>query len=152
MFAGHVELQTVEQTTAEADDRRDEDLASFPDNLHICCIDDSEPARRLLHFNLMKWGRTENVHIYGRDQMEAESFVRMTLRRGDVAILDQHLEYGGDNNLLGTGVCVRAHVCKRARGLLVCLQSPHTLPSGGSFISALTFHPHCTNCQRVNFL
>ena len=103
MFAGQIELQTATSSTAVADEMREQDLAQFPNDLHICCIDDSAAARRLLHFNLTQWGRTENVHIFGKDETEASEFVRKTVAVGRIAILDQHLEYGGESSLLGTG-------------------------------------------------
>ena len=120
MFSGEIEVNTVAVARASADEQRDRDLALFPRDLHICCIDDSAPARRLLHFNITKWGRTDNVHIYGQEPSEADTFVEKCLMHGDIAILDQNLEYGGESSLLGTGstlpfVCLCMCVCPAAK-------------------------------------
>ena len=54
-------------------------------------------------------------------QVEAEQFVEQTLADGDIAVLDQNLDYGGDCNILGTDL-VEDLMAKGFRGL-VCIRS-----------------------------
>ena len=77
-------------------------------------IDDSAPARRLLHHNLIHWATTPNVHIYGAEQSDVAKFTRAALENGDIVILDQHLEYGGDNNFLGTDIVEQVSLFRAA--------------------------------------
>ena len=121
VFAGQSELQMATSSMAVVDEMREQDLAQFPNDLHICCIDDSDSARRLLHFNLTQWGGTKNVHIFGKDETEASEFVLKTVELGHIAILDQNLEYGGESSLLGTDL-VELLVAKHFEGL-ICMRS-----------------------------
>mmetsp|Transcript_64942 Transcript_64942/g.107807 ORF Transcript_64942/g.107807 Transcript_64942/m.107807 type:complete len:702 (-) Transcript_64942:310-2415(-) len=106
---------TAVRQSAEAD------LQAWPENLKIYCIDDSAPARRLLFHNLTKWAATPNVRTYGQNEGEAVRFIEDTVNDADIAILDQHLEYGGEANILGTDL-VAELVARRFEGL-ICMRS-----------------------------
>eukprot|EP00670_Eutreptiella_braarudii_P010244 CAMPEP_0174315012 /NCGR_PEP_ID=MMETSP0810-20121108/6004_1 /TAXON_ID=73025 ORGANISM="Eutreptiella gymnastica-like, Strain CCMP1594" /NCGR_SAMPLE_ID=MMETSP0810 /ASSEMBLY_ACC=CAM_ASM_000659 /LENGTH=704 /DNA_ID=CAMNT_0015424259 /DNA_START=55 /DNA_END=2169 /DNA_ORIENTATION=+ len=106
---------TAVRQSAEAD------LQAWPENLKIYCIDDSAPARRLLFHNLTKWAATPNVRTYGQNEGEAARFIKDTVNDADIVILDQHLEYGGEANILGTDL-VAELVAKRFTGL-ICMRS-----------------------------
>ena len=106
---------TVVQRSVEVD------LQAWPKNLKICCIDDSTPARRLLFHNLTTWPATLKVRTYSQNEGEAARFVEDALDGADIAILDQHLEYGGEANILGTDL-VAELVAKRFGGL-ICMRS-----------------------------
>jgi hypothetical protein len=96
-------------------------LARFPRDLEVYCLDDSDAARRLLHHNLVRWADTQNVHAFGNDQTEVAAFINGVLRNGNIAILDQHLEYGREANLLGTEIA-RQLVARGFKGL-ICMRS-----------------------------
>jgi DNA-binding response OmpR family regulator len=98
--------------------------APFPSGLNICCLDDSEAARRLLYHNLVAHAQTDAVRTFGANEEEVAEFMDVVLTEGDIAILDQHLEYGGDTNLLGTDI-----VAKLLQGGfqgLICMRSGNT--------------------------
>ena len=97
------------------------DLQAWPKDLKIYCIDDSAPARRLLFHNLTTWAATSNVRTYGQNECEAVRFIEDTVNDADIAILDQHLEYGGEANILGTDL-VAELVARRFEGL-ICMRS-----------------------------
>ena len=97
------------------------DLQAWPKGLKIYCIDDSAPARRLLFHNLTTWAATSNVRTYGQNEGEAVRFIEDTVNDADIAILDQHLEYGGEANILGTDL-VAELVARRFEGL-ICMRS-----------------------------
>ena len=97
------------------------DLRAWPENLKICCIDDSAPARRMLFHNLRTWAATPSVQTYGQNEGEAARFIADVLDDADIAILDQHLEYGGEANILGTDL-VAELVARRFKGL-ICMRS-----------------------------
>ena len=101
--------------------RPSRDLSAFPPNRKICCIDDSGTARRLLHHNLITWAQTNNVKVFGQEVSEVDLFVSEVLAGAHIAILDQHLEYGGNNNVLGTDIARRL-VAQGYSGLM-CIRS-----------------------------
>ena len=78
------------------------DITQFPADLHVHCINDSGGARRLLEHSLRARANTDNVRLFGQVHSDVEEFVSATLLQADIAILDQHLEYGPDTNTLGT--------------------------------------------------
>ena len=109
-----------------ADRSCEEALARFPRGLRIYCIDDSETACRLLHHHLTRSAQTTAVRTYGRTAAEVATFVRAALADADIAILDQHLEYGADANVLGTDI-IRELKAKGFRGLC-CVRSGNVAP------------------------
>ena len=117
-----------------------QDLAAYPNDLHIFCIDDSAAARRLLRHNLLTWAQTPHVHVYGEDEADAAAFVEAALQRADIAILDQHLEYGGSANVLGTDL-VAELVTRGYRGL-VCMRSANVADEDMRHYRAVG--AHCT--------
>ena len=98
--------------------------AGFPPGLAIYCIDDSEAARRLLRHNLLAHAQTDRVRVFGENEGEVAEFTQAVLQHGDITILDQHLEYGGDANILGSDIVADL----RAQGYrgLVCMRSGNT--------------------------
>ena len=125
---------------AEHDCDGDQVQGAWPHDLTICCIDDSAPARRLLLHNLTAWAQTSRVRLYGQNESEAAAFVEDTLREGDIAILDQHLEYGGEANLLGTDL-VRQLVARGFAGL-ICMRSANMTEEDVALYRAAG--AHCT--------
>ena len=104
----------------------DQEVAAFPPDLKICCIDDSDGARRLLDFNLRARAKTGNVHVFGKERLEVSQFMEAVLDGGDIAILDQHLEFEGEGLVYGTDL-VRELRRKRFQGLL-CARSANVAP------------------------
>ena len=96
-------------------------LPAFPPGLRIYCIDDSAPARRLLEHSLKTRAQTRSVFAFGRHEVDADLFLSAALADGDIAILDQHLEFGGEANILGTDLVARL-VAGGFRGL-ICMRS-----------------------------
>eukprot|EP00667_Euglena_gracilis_P010698 EG_transcript_10894 len=90
-----------------------------PDGLHVLCVEDSSIARRVLNLNLTKYMHA-NVKTFGEMEEELEDFVQETLRVADIAILDQHLQYGSSLQY-GTDLVVRL-LQGGFRGL-ICLRS-----------------------------
>ena len=103
-----------------------QEAAAFPPDLKICCIDDSDAARRLLDLNLRARAKTGNVHVFGKERLEVSQFMEAVLDGGDIAILDQHLEFEGEGLVYGTDL-VRELRRKRFQGLL-CARSANVAP------------------------
>ena len=78
-------------------------------------------AECVLPSGIQLWGHTENVKVFGKDALEANLFVKAAASSAHIAILDQHLEYGGESNILGSDL-MRALVATGFRGLL-CMRS-----------------------------
>ena len=97
------------------------DMPSWPEDVHIYCIDDSAPARRLLYHNLTTRAQTRHARTYGKDAGDVTRFMADTLQDGAIAILDQNLEFGGDHNLLGTDLV--AELIERGFQGLICIRS-----------------------------
>ena len=104
----------------------DQEAAAFPPDLRICCIDDSDAARRLLDLNLRARAKTSDVHVFGETRLEVSQFMEVVLDGGDIAILDQHLEFEGEGLVYGTDL-VRELRRKRFPGLL-CARSANVAP------------------------
>ena len=103
-----------------------QEAAAFPPDLKICCIDDSDAARRLLDFNLRIRAKTSAVHVFGEERLEVSQFMEAVLDGGDIAILDQHLEFEGEGLIYGTDL-VRELFKKGFQGLL-CVRSANVAP------------------------
>ena len=116
-----VQAEVLQAPDSAEHPRRSRDLSAFPSNLKICCIDDSPTAQRLLHHNLVAWAQTEDVRVFGQTVREVDLFVSEVLAGAHIAILDQHLEYGGDSNVLGTDIARRL-VAQGYSGLM-CIRS-----------------------------
>eukprot|EP00668_Euglena_longa_P010637 GGOE01012882.1.p1 GENE.GGOE01012882.1~~GGOE01012882.1.p1 ORF type:complete len:677 (-),score=154.84 GGOE01012882.1:1081-3111(-) len=87
--------------------------------LRVFCIDDSAIARRVLSLNLVKHMQA-NVKTFGEVESELEEFVKETLRDADIAVLDQHLQYG-DRLYYGTDLVVQ--LLQEGFAGLICLRS-----------------------------
>ena len=96
------------------------DLSAFPPNLQVCVIDDSGASRQLLAHNLRS-RITPNVHVFGDKATDVEAFIQKTIALGDVAILDQNLEFGAEANFLGTDIIARL-LANQFKGL-ICVRS-----------------------------
>ena len=137
-FEAEAEVQLVDSQQPAVNAVSGPNLALFPPELHICCLDDSAQARRLLEFNLKKWAGSQNVHVFGQTHAEVAQFTDMALRHGDIAVLDQHLEYGGDTNILGTDV-VETLVAKGFAGL-ICMRSANNASEDAAMYRAAGAH------------
>ena len=120
-FESQVMAQVVPSQTVAIDAQREADLAAYPSGLHIYCIDDSEAARRLLDCNMRTWADTQNVRVFGKDVTEVAAFKDCVLEDGDIAFLDQHLEYGAEDNIHGTDIVEELLECGY-KGL-ICIRS-----------------------------
>ena len=128
---------TARVIASVADDPRrsqSTDLGEFPPDLHVCVIDDSEPSRRMLEHHLLH-RVTKNVHVFGESARDVEPFVEKTMAVADVAILDQNLEYGAEENVLGTDLIQRL-LARQFRGL-VCVRS------GNAAAEDVAFYRQC---------
>ena len=121
VFEAELDVEVVASQAEAKNTQLEEDLTRFPQGLAIYCIDDSASARRLLHHNLITWANTTNVHMFGRDELEVSRFTSAALANADIAILDQHLEYGGETNILGTDLV--AQLVEGEFQGLICMRS-----------------------------
>eukprot|EP00668_Euglena_longa_P007287 GGOE01008717.1.p1 GENE.GGOE01008717.1~~GGOE01008717.1.p1 ORF type:complete len:759 (+),score=248.32 GGOE01008717.1:52-2277(+) len=71
--------------------------------LHVCCLDDSEMARRLMLHCLQVHLHEAKPRVFGATIDEVQEFISASLLEADIVILDQHLEYGSVT-MLGTDV------------------------------------------------
>ena len=62
--------------------------------------------------------------VHSANEEEVAEFLHVVLTEGDIAILDQHLEYGGDTNLLGTDIV--ANLLHEGFQGLICMRSGNT--------------------------
>ena len=106
------------------------DLGEFPPDLHVCVIDDSEQSRRMLEHHLLH-RVTKNVHVFGESARDVEPFVEKTMAVADIAILDQNLEYGAEENVLGTDLIQRL-LAQQFPGL-VCVRSGNAAAEDAAF-------------------
>ena len=106
------------------------DPRPFPPDLHVCVIDDSEQSRRMLAQYLRR-RVTANVHVFGESVRDVEPFVEQTLAVADVAVLDQHLQYGAEESVLGTDLIQRL-VARQFPGLL-CVRSGNATAEDAAF-------------------
>ena len=139
-FESQVIAQAVPSRAVSTDAEREADLAAFPSDLRIYCIDDSAAARRLLDYNMVQWAGTQHVHVFGKDVEEVATFTKCVLDEGDIAFLDQHLEYGGDNNVLGTDI-VKKLVEHKYKGL-ICMRTGNV--AGPDLAKYEAAGAHCT--------
>ena len=100
--------------------------ADFPSDLNIYFIDDSGTARRLVHHHLTSLAQTRNVRTFGKNRAEVDAFIDCVLADGNIAILDQHLDFGADANVLGTDI-IEQRLLPDFKGLL-CIRSGNTAP------------------------
>jgi hypothetical protein len=100
--------------------------ADFPSDLNIYFIDDSGTARRLVHHHLTSLAQTRNVRTFGQNRAEVDAFIDCALADGNIAILDQHLDFGADANVLGTEI-IEQRLLPDFKGLL-CIRSGNTAP------------------------
>ena len=119
-FIAKIDVQFAEKVEVIEDPFRAADLAAFPNNLKAFIIDDSAMTRRLLHHSLTSMSGC-SVEVFGRDETEVEDFIAAAVAHGDIAVLDQHLEYGGDANVLGTDI-IRQLLEREFKGL-ICVYS-----------------------------
>ena len=126
VFRASFEAEVGEPLAAPRDEAWDHDIAQFPSDLHVYCIDDSEGVRRLLNHNFRAHAATQNVRVYGSTWSDTSAFVEAVLERADIAVLDQHLEYGCDTNILGTDLVAQLRT-KGYRGL-ICVRSANSAP------------------------
>ena len=123
-FEAQVKAEVVEMPEKTESARESTDLSSFPPNLKICYIDDSATARRLVHHNLVTLAETKDVKVFGNDATEVNLFIEEVLSGSQIAILDQHLEYGGDDDVFGTDI-VKRLIKEKFQGL-ICMRSANT--------------------------
>ena len=106
------------------------DLGDFPPDLHVCVIDDSEMSRRMLEQHLLRHV-TKNVHVFGESARDVEPFVDKTMAIADIVILDQNLEYGPEENVLGTDLIQRL-LAQHFPGV-VCVRSGNAAAEDAAF-------------------
>ena len=70
---------------------------------------------------MSRWANTQNLEVFGQVREDVDKFTTAVLKDGDIAILDQHLEYGGDNNILGTDII--EHLLRKGYKGLICVRS-----------------------------
>ena len=96
------------------------ELAVFPADLHIHCIDDSEGARHMLESLLPREANTEYVRVFGETPLSWKSFLDEAILLSDIVIMDQNLDYG-TVTIKGTEL-VKQFLEARYRGL-ICIRS-----------------------------
>ena len=96
------------------------ELAVFPTDLHIHCIDDSEGARHMLESLLPREANTEYVRVFGETPLSWKSFLDEAILLSDIVIMDQNLDYG-TVTIKGTEL-VKQFLEARYRGL-ICIRS-----------------------------
>ena len=95
-------------------------LSAFPEGLTIWCIDDSPSARLLLSTALKNHLRPKVVHVLGEVLEDCEAFVEGAMQDGDIAVLDQNIDFRGRS-------CLGTDLSRRLVGLgfqgLICIRS-----------------------------
>ena len=100
------------------------DIEGFPEGLQFFCIDDSASQRCLLLHTISQQLHPGAVYVYGETANDVEEFMSHVLKDGDVAILDQNLEYGGVLSAQGTDLI--AQLCQNGFQGLLCIRSGNT--------------------------
>ena len=70
------------------------ELADFPADLHIYCMDDSAGARLTLESLLPCKANTEYVRVFGETPLSWTLFLDEAIRLSNIVIMDQNLDYG----------------------------------------------------------
>ena len=76
---------------------------SFPPALNILGLDDSSVARKSLRLNLEKAIPDAAIFMYGEYNEEVEQFKEAALEKGDILILDEHVDIAAER-LLGSSI------------------------------------------------
>ena len=113
------------------------DQGPFPPNLHVCVIDDSDGSRQLLQHHLLH-RVTPHVHVFGESVRDVEPFIERTMAVAHIAVLDQNLEYGPEENVLGTDLIQRL-VAQQFTGL-ICVRSGNATAEDVAFYSRCGAH------------
>ena len=119
-FKALVDVAVAPDVQDSHDDLYAVDLAKFPSGICIHAIDDSAATRQLLKHNLLLRA-TPNVHMYGETRTEVAQFISGAAADADLVILDQHLEYGGTDNVLGTELIPQ--LLARSFAGFICMRS-----------------------------
>ena len=113
------------------------DPGPFPPDLHVCVIDDSDASRQLLQHHLLH-RVTPHVHVFGESVRDVEPFIERTMAVAHIAVLDQNLEYGPKENVLGTDL-IRRLVAQHFTGL-ICVRSGNAAAEDVAFYSRCGAH------------
>ena len=119
-FTAQVTVSVADGVEVREEPRRTIDLDVFPPDLHVCIIDDSAASRRMLEHHVLS-RLTQNVHVFGEKADDVAQFVDKTVTLGDIAILDQNLEFGAKDNVTGTDIIAQL-LHKKFKGL-ICVRS-----------------------------
>ena len=129
--------RVIASVAADPEPPRPADPGPFPPDLHICVIDDSEGSRQLLQHHLLH-RVTRNVHVFGESVRDVEPFIKRTMAVAHIAVLDQNLEYGPEENVLGTDL-IRQLVAQQFTGL-ICMRSGNAAAEDVAFYSRCGAH------------
>ena len=130
--------RVIASVAADPTPPRPADPGPFPPDLHVCVIDDSDANRQLLEHHL-RHRVTQNVHVFGESVRDVEPFMKRTMAVAHIAVLDQNLEYGPEENVLGTDL-VRQLVAQQFTGL-ICMRSGNAAAEDVAFY--LRCGAHC---------
>ena len=119
-FKAQVTVSVADDVAVREEPRRTANLVAFPPDLHVCIIDDSDASRLLLEHHVRS-RITQNVHVFGEKADDVTQFVDKTVTLGDIAILDQNLEFGAQDNVTGTDIIAQL-LDKKFEGL-ICVRS-----------------------------
>ena len=129
--------RVIASVAADPTPPRPADPGPFPPDLHVCVIDDSDANRQLLQHHL-RHRVTQNVHVFGESVHDVEPFMKRTMAVAHIAVLDQNLEYGPEENVLGTDL-VRQLVAQQFTGL-ICMRSGNAAAEDVAFYSRCGAH------------
>ena len=136
---------TIQTTIVEAKEKTQQALDteanrlpdSLPQQLQILCIDDNPIARKSLKLALSSRITGCIVETFGSVLAEVEQFKLAALQGCDIAILDQHLDFPG-NDMLGSTIAVEL-VGAGYKGL-VCMRSSNNAAEDQELYSASGAH------------
>jgi CheY-like chemotaxis protein len=102
-----------------------QDVSSFPKNsLRIYYIDDSAMARRIMESCLQQITTHDKIGLFGHTADDIPPFLESVLEDGDIAILDQNLDFQGSPGALGSELV--KHILREGFSGLICIRSGNT--------------------------
>ena len=136
---------TIQTTVVEAKEKaqqpRDGEAIRLPDRLpqrlQILCIDDNPVARRSLKHAFSSRISGCVVETFGSVFAEVEQFKRAAMQGCDIAILDQHLDFPGQDML---GSTLAAELVGAGYKGLVCMRSSNDTAEDREFYSESGAH------------
>ena len=122
-FKASARVQTVPAAEAVLSAPSKPDLVRLHKAVVVCYIDDSEVALMLVAKAIERRWAGSVVHQFGRQVIEVDEFMEVTLQQADIAILDQNIQF---DKTCFYGTALSTQLLELGFAGLVCIRSANT--------------------------